>query len=82
VDADSEARGDTREADSKGKDARDSEKGRNKSYLVTWHFFKLEIEDSDVEEIYGSAKGSSKDKVGIYSDKNKQKRYMIDDSDL
>ncbi|GJT82662.1 hypothetical protein Tco_1057004 [Tanacetum coccineum] len=36
-----------------------------------------EIEDSDVEEIYGSAKGSSKDKVGIYSDKNKRKRYSF-----
>ncbi|GJW52433.1 hypothetical protein Tco_0093784 [Tanacetum coccineum] len=126
VDADSEARGDTREADSKGKAARDSEKGRNKriqmwkksmvqlrgvaktrlasiriringrgalaflcslhtyigSYtdvflVVSYAFrysFSLEVEDSAVEESHGSAQGSSKDNVGIHSDKKKRKR--------
>ncbi|GKB46915.1 hypothetical protein Tco_0897668 [Tanacetum coccineum] len=41
----------------------------------------LEIEDSDVGDICGSAKGTSKDKGGSHYDKKKQKRYVYDDTD-
>ncbi|GJV42654.1 hypothetical protein Tco_1421094 [Tanacetum coccineum] len=43
VDADSEARGDTREADRKGKAARDSEKGRNKRFHLMGRLAKTRL---------------------------------------
>ncbi|GKA55471.1 ATP-dependent DNA helicase PIF1-like protein [Tanacetum coccineum] len=42
---------------------------------------RLEIEDSDVGDICGSAKGTSKDKGGSHYDKKKRKQYVYDGTD-